>query len=310
MPPKNTEQAIPHSIFFSCGHVIDRNTVVAPAQYNAYPDAYMSRVALKLRHEWANHDVDEDMIGSVTFIEKEKRLLLLGRLGTVRTVATGSKPFIFENIRGQFKEEHIPSESFGELLCIQAIDDVVYACGQSLQIYQRRGQQWQCANPELREMAAPALESIHGSAPNNIYAVGEKGVILHFNGVSWKPLDSPTNRPLSRVFCVSEDEVYLCGNDGAIFKGNKNQWQFIGDPDFQKNFWDMALFEGNLYLAYPGGLVICRDGSLTPVSFGLEEKPGCYHLHANDGQLWSFGIDDLLAFDGKQWRVVICPENV
>ncbi len=310
MSKTTDEEPITRSIFFSCGYAVNRDTIVAPAQYNAYPDAYMSRVALKLGDQWANHDVDQDLIGSISFNPKENRLWLLGRLGCVRTVATGANPFTFPNIRGQFKEENIATDNFGELLCIKAIGNEVLACGQSLQIYRRQGNQWRCDNPEMREMAAPALESIDGSAPDDLYAVGEKGTILHYNGKAWQECESPTNRPLSRVYSVSRDEVYICGNDGLIFKGNKDQWDYIGDPDFTKNFWDLAIYKDQLYLSHVNGLVTCNQGVVAPVSPGVEKEPNYHRLHANDGVLWSFGIDDLMVFDGEKWRLVICPENV
>ena len=54
-----------------------------------------------------------------------------------------------------------------------------------------------------------------------------------------------------------------------------------------------------------------HDGTtFEPVDFGLSTDVDCHRLHANDGVMWSFGIDHLLVFNGKKWSEVVCPMNV
>lgn len=300
---------VERSLFFTCGHVISRDTVVISAQYNALSKVDISRVALKFGDIWGYHDVDNDVIGSVAFRHSDQSLWLLGRHGIVRTVGGTGGPFTMNKIRGRFVEETIDIGRHGELLCINVIEDSLYACGQSAQIYVRGAERWEQFDQGMREMAVPGFESIDGSGHDDIYAVGEKGVIAYFDGTDWTYLDSPTNRPLSSVCCVSRDEVYLCGNNGLIFKGNRNGWQPVGSDDMYFKFWDMELFENKLYLAHAKGIVVYDGENLQEIDFGLEGHIACHKLHAADGVLWSFGIDDLLVFNGSHWERVICPEN-
>jgi hypothetical protein len=302
-------QDVKRSLFFTCGHVISRNTVVIPAQYNALSEVDISRVALKFGDVWAYHDVDNDAIGSVTFRHSDQSLWLLGRHGIVRTVGGAGNPFTLDNIRGKFTEETIDIGRHGELLCVNIIGDAVYACGQSAQVYVRGSSGWKRFDHGMRKMAVPGFESIDGSGPDDIYVAGEKGVVAHFDGNKWTYLDSPTNRPLSSVCCISKDEVYLCGNNGLIFKGSRNGWQSVGTHDMTYKFWDMELFEDKLYLAHAKGIVVYDGKNLQEMDFGMEGHIACHKLHAADGVLWSFGIDDLLVFDGNRWDRVICPEN-
>ncbi len=300
----------PKSLFFTCGHVVSREVTVIPAQYNAMPDDDISRVALRFADEWAYHDVDTDVIGAVTFRAVDNSLWLLGRHGIVRTASTGTRSFKLEYIRGKFREEKIPAGKFGELLCIRLIGNDLYVCGQSSQVYIRSATGWSHMDEGMFKMAAPTLESIDGTGPGDIYAVGEKGIIVHFDGKRWRKLDSPTNRPLSTVRCVSKDEVYICGNDGLLFRGNKDSWEFIGDEEIDYNFWDLEMFQDKIYLAHVAGMVVFDGVQLSDVDFNLGEDISCHKLHANDGVLWSFGVDDLLFQDGQKWTRVICPHNI
>lgn len=300
---------VERSLFFTCGHVISSDMIVIPAQYNALPDLDISRVALKFGEIWGYHDVDNDVIGSVTFRCNDQSLWLLGRHGIVRKVGGSGNPYSMENVRGKFVEENIDTGRYGELLCINVIDGSVYACGQSAQIYVRGELRWERFDRGMREMAVPGFESIDGSGSNDIYAVGEKGVIAHFDGTDWTYLDSPTNRPLSTVKSVSKEEVYICGNNGLIFRGSKNGWTSIGNHDMNFTFWDMELFQDKIYFSHAKGIVVYDGKELQEIEFGLGGDIGCHKLHAADGVLWSFGIDDLLVFDGNRWERVICPEN-
>jgi len=71
------------------------------------------------------------------------------------------------------------------------------------------------------------LEAIWGSAPDNVYAVGESGTIVHYDGVAWSRMATPT--PVigySDVWGVG-NEVYAIGNtesSGRIDRFDGTSW--------------------------------------------------------------------------------------
>lgn len=296
------------SLFFTCGLVVKAGTLIIPAQYNSLPNEPMSRVAFCFDDNWVYNDVDNDVIGAVCFRHSDNSLWMLGRNGNIRHVKSGSADFTLENIRGKFENHRIETDRRGELLCIREIANELYICGQSSQVYRHSNGAWTDISPAGAQVGSPTLESLDGLSHDNIYAVGEKGHILHYDGSRWSTLDSPTNRPLSRVLCTREDEVYACGNDGLLLVGNRHGWQVI-DTQRTLNFWDMALYNGHLYLAHVHGLVRYDGQDFVDVDTGIDPPPGAHKLDAGDGLLYSFGVDDLLKFDGKQWERLICPHN-
>jgi hypothetical protein len=159
------------------------------------------------------------------------------------------------------------------------------------------------------------FESIDGTGPSDIYAVGFKGEIFHFDGSSWTQIESPTTSNLNRVKCVAADGcggstvVYACGESGALVRGS-GRWELIHTPGFTEDLWGgVEVYEGVVYVAYLGGLMRLERDKLVPVVTGLNPELDGYRLHANDGVLWSFGHDHLGYFDGNAWHAAHCPDN-
>ncbi|MDV3514239.1 hypothetical protein [Stenotrophomonas sp. C1657] len=296
------------SLFFTCGVSVSAGTFVVPAQYNALPQERMSRVAFCFDGDWVYNDVDIDVIGAVCFRPSDNSLWMLGRHGNLRRVASGAAGFTLANIRGKFQDSRIDTGRRGELLCIRAIEDELYICGQSSQVYRHVDGVWTDVSPPWAFIGSPALESLDGLSSSDIYAVGQNGALLHYDGTHWSILASPTSRPLSRVLCGRGDEVYACGNDGQLLVGNRNGWRTL-NTGRSAHFWDMALYDGHLYIAHLRGLIRYDGQDFVDVDTGIVPAPGGHKLDVCDGLLYSFGIDDILVFDGKRWQRIVCPHN-
>ncbi|MBI5895001.1 MAG: hypothetical protein HZB24_02985, partial [Desulfobacterales bacterium] len=209
----------------------------------------------------------------------------------------------------KFEEERIDTKNYGVLYCIRAIKGNVYACGQSSQVYMRADGHWGPVGQGITNDNSITFESIDGNGADDIYAVGQEGAVFHFNGYRWRQISFPTNRPLSSIRCISKQEVYICGNDGLFFKGHDDSWEDLTDVSKSYNFWDVEIFQNCVYLSHHKGIVVFDGQIHADVDFRMQKAVSCHKLHANDGCLWSFGVDDLLKFDGSNWMEVLCPEN-
>ena len=68
----------------------------------------------------------------------------------------------------------------------------------------------------------PGLSAIWGSSPSDIYAVGTRGVIIHYDGSSWNEMDSGTENDLLAVWGSSANDIYIAGADGTILHYDGN----------------------------------------------------------------------------------------
>jgi hypothetical protein len=59
----------------------------------------------------------------------------------------------------------------------------------------------------------PALYGVWGAAADDVFAVGDRGSILHYDGQIWDTAVSNTSLPLSAVWGTARDRVYASGGD-------------------------------------------------------------------------------------------------
>jgi hypothetical protein len=60
------------------------------------------------------------------------------------------------------------------------------------------------------------LYGIWGSDGANIFAVGKSGAILHYDGVSWSPMTSATTADFYGVWGSDSANIFAVGKSGAI----------------------------------------------------------------------------------------------
>ena len=58
--------------------------------------------------------------------------------------------------------------------------------------------------------------AIWGSSSTDVYAVGDGGTILHYDGNTWSNMPSGTSDTLSAVWGSSSSDVYTVGTNGII----------------------------------------------------------------------------------------------
>jgi hypothetical protein len=292
-------EKVARALFFNDGNVLSDKTTSVASQFRKYSGSDISRVSIIVDRRWTYGDFDDAAL-SVTSLKDQKQIFFLGHNGHVLTIGKGQKIV-----------ETIPcGEEYGTLNRIRAVAGGVYACGMMGQVYRRGPSGWEHMDNGILGIEELDLEDIDGSAPDDLYAVGLYGSICHFNGDSWRRLDSPTNRPLSNVRFSQAGEFYICGDNGSLFRGNSERWQKIDGEVTDSNFYGLALFKDKVYVSHAGGVMVHDGSALADINFGLNKNIGCHRLDAGEHELWSFGLDDILVYDGVSWSEVICPMNV
>jgi photosystem II stability/assembly factor-like uncharacterized protein len=87
------------------------------------------------------------------------------------------------------------------------------------------------------------LHGVWGFANNNVFAVGDDGVILHFDGNQWSPMTSGTTTDLYAVWGANMSSVFAVGRYGTILHYNSSQWNPIdtdtsGQPVEGWTYWN------------------------------------------------------------------------
>lgn len=147
-------------------------------------------------------------------------------------------------------------------------------------------------------------------APNDVWAVGDGGLAVHFDGTSWTTSQTPAGTGyLNAVWASGASDVWAVGTTGTILHYDGKQWS----SSFNNAMYDLnGVFGldsrtvwavGSTSTATPGpGEFHKWDGtSWKPVSTGITGKLyGVWASAAND--LYATGVGGLiLHFNGATW---------
>lgn len=141
-----------------------------------------------------------------------------------------------------------------------------------------------------------------------ILACGWRGLIALYNGGEVERIESGTNVILTDVICDQDGELFACGQRGTIVRGHKDALKPLELEGITDDFWSIAKFQGELYVASTIALYrLVDDETLELVKFAGEAIPtSFYHLDTyQDSLMLSAGQKDAVLFDGKEWTRIL-----
>ncbi|HLD68815.1 MAG TPA: hypothetical protein VJA19_22585 [Pseudomonas sp.] len=276
-------------------------------EFTDAPPGKSRMLLLRKDGKWGHHDVNSS-IRSVDISDSPFGFFALCKDGVVSLGDSSQISFEF------IEDAGTGAGKFGYVKRIRNIAGELYVCGDLHQVYRRAGGSWPHIDRDLLiqnpRAIGVSLNDMDGTDSNDIYSVGDRGVICHFDGTRWEKLDSPTNCNLERVLCLSADSVYVCGNNGVLLHGNRNGWQALNqDNAIGDTLWGIAEFQGEVYLSTNLQLYKLRGEVAEPVSSGIAVAGSNSRLTASSSKLWSISANDILVFDGLTWSQVVYPAN-
>ncbi len=139
------------------------------------------------------------------------------------------------------------------------------------------------------------LNAVWGSSPNDVYAAGDGGRVLHFDGTTWTAQTTGTDTWINAVWGSGPDDVFMVGDGGSILHRRGGAWkkEDLGDAGY---YFDTVWGSGpeDVFAAGSNGVVFHYDGHVW-----TEQASGTIaHLQG----LWGSGPKDVYAvgFTGAQ----------
>lgn len=324
------------SVHFLDGVCIDRDWLYLATQLDALdPDetahTRMSVLDLTQPHPWAYHDYEDNIVSVHAYrcakecLPDGSRYAALGRHGTVRFNERNTPSFT-ETLPGAGL---LGSNTGGLMTHLREIDGALWACGQGGQVFRRFGRDdWRHVDTGLHvplnlkdfegkpdELAeamfnSPMLNCIDGFNGADVYVVGLRGFMAHFDGQCWQKIDLPTDEHLLWVRCDGQD-VWACGTNGALLKGDiRRGFKDLSTLQDKQTWVCLTRYRDQTWLSAEEGLYVFDGQAIAPVRTGLEpELQDAWRVDHVDGVLWSIGINDLARFDGQHWERIQHPDN-
>ena len=103
---------------------------------------------------------------------------------------------------------------------------------------------------------AANLRGVDGSSGSDIWAVGDLGALLHWDGGDWSNPASDTSNSLNAVFVDSANSVIAVGNTGTSLKYDGSKWR-LRATDTNQNLYAVHGVSGvNAWGGGDGGVVM------------------------------------------------------
>lgn len=167
-------------------------------------------------------------------------------------------------------------------------------------IYHLAGGQWSLSyRPWDR-----TLRQVWGAPDGKLWAVGKRGMLLHFDGKRWFEVESGVAQHLIGVWGTSATEVWIMDATGAIYHLEGTDWLEV--PTERSEGLDIegcyAVRPDLVYAVGAGGKALRWDGkTVTELVTGVTgDLHGVWGSRAED--VWAVGDEGrIIHFDGRRW---------
>ncbi len=154
-----------------------------------------SPTAYTIQSTWGSASDNIYAVGGATSSEGEGGFIILHYDGTQWTTQKAlPSPLRFHEIWGE--------------------GSTVFAAGEGGSIFftDTAGASWAAMNSNTSE----SFRSIWGASTTNVYAVGDSGTIMHYDGTEWSPESSGVSERLFSIWGSSAESIYAVGDAGRI----------------------------------------------------------------------------------------------
>lgn len=157
------------------------------------------------------------------------------------------------------------------------------------------------------------LNSMWGSGPSDVWAVGAGGTALHWDGERWTQVPTGTSQRLRSVWGVAPDAVWAVGDQDTLLHWNGIAWSEFARP--RLSGYDYAAITGsspdNLWLAAADSRSTFRwNGTGWSAGPGVPIFAQTYASilamwSVNPTSVWGVGTERMIIWgDGSDWSLV------
>lgn len=146
------------------------------------------------------------------------------------------------------------------------------------------------------------LNSISGTSTSSVFAVGERGSAVLFDGRVWRNINTGTTTDLNDV-AAAGDRAYVVGNDGLVLRYVNRQW--TTDVPFTRLNLNAVWADifGRVWAAGDAGIIYSYFEAswvqtVAPAQDDLLDIAG-----VGSGELWTAGGNTIQRWNGERWEI-------
>ena len=158
-------------------------------------------------------------------------------------------------------------------------------------------------NTHWQTMTSPVvqdLNAIWGRSRTDIYAVGNNGVILHYDGITWRNQMSSVQNDLYAIW-GNETDIYIVGENGLILKHEYQTWESMisGTDDDLMDIWGIT--ENDIIIVGKKGTIL-RNTSGVWLKMASRTLSTLNSVWGNAGPIYACGSGGkIMRYMDSQW---------
>jgi hypothetical protein len=159
------------------------------------------------------------------------------------------------------------------------------------------------------------LWTVWGSSPDNAWAAGESGTLVHYTGGQWKAELSPTKSPLYALWGSAANDIYAVGDRGTVLHYDGQAWSAMPISGSTTGIGALYAVWGSgkddVWIVGAGGVILRKSGAtLSRVQTPMDPA---YQVLLKG--VWGMGstvyavgaAGSLLKYDGTSWSASTVP---
>ncbi len=104
------------------------------------------------------------------------------------------------------------------------------------------------------------LFDVTGRATNDIWACGNAGAMFHYDGNEWSWYDMGTDQPIVKLYLADDGAIYAVGHGGKIWRNIGGTWSAM-DSGTSEDLYGIGSYLGNIHACGNDGVLRRLSGS-------------------------------------------------
>lgn len=193
---------------------------------------------------------------------------------------------------------------------VDFIEGSTYAVGEAGRVYRLTSAPsagWEM----LTSAPLPPLTSVWGRAPNDVWAVGARGTIVHYDGERLAPSKAVTTANLYDVGGTATGEVWAVGDAGTVLRLSDGGWQPVASGTTAPLLAVFASAPDEVWIGGNNVLLRASDQGIAPVTFPGRAGATILDLHGTGkNDVWAALSDAITHYDGRSWSTPVAAPRV